>query len=165
MKARGSRELTTIELPNELRFTVIWHDGWIAWIFRILLLAFLTFILFTPLPHFLWWQRSALVFFWLLAASRPLLWLREGTSTLRVTSSELFATGNLGKLWSTSTTIPANEVTWLGFNETGQNMEGLRIEGLETDVDALPLLTREQAEAIANTILKRFPSIRPDFPR
>ncbi|MGA3343835.1 MAG: hypothetical protein ABSC76_03105 [Terracidiphilus sp.] len=77
----------------------------------------------------------------------------------------MLVTTSLGKLWSTRATIPADEVMWLGFNETGQDMEGLRIEGLETDIDALPLLTREQAEAIADTILRRFPNIRPDFPR
>jgi hypothetical protein len=90
--------------------------------------------------------------------------LHGGSTTLRVTGSELLETGNLGKLWSTSTTIPADEVTWLGFNDLGPDAVGLKIEGLEADI-YFPILYREQAETVADTILRRFPNIRPDFPR
>jgi hypothetical protein len=100
----------------------------------------------------------------ILVSSMNLSWVQGGTTTLRVTSSSLVAIGNLGKLFTTRATLPASEVTWLGFNYLGHNVDGLSIEGEEADI-FVPGLNREQAEAVACKILQRFPSIRPDFPR
>jgi hypothetical protein len=99
-----------------------------------------------------------------MAGSTRLDWLHGRTTELRVTGSELVVTGNLRKFFSTSATMPASEVRWLGFNYLGPNIDGLRVEGGETDI-YVPGLNRKQAESVADTILRRFPNIRPDFPR
>jgi len=69
-----------------------------------------------------------------------------------------------GKAFFYKSDIASSEVTWLGFNYLGHNVDGLRIEGEEADI-YVPGLDREQAEAVADKILQRFPSIRPDFSR
>jgi hypothetical protein len=100
----------------------------------------------------------------ILLSSMNLSWVHGGTTILRVTSSELLATGNLRNLFSTRATMPASEVTWLGFYYHRPDLDGLSIEGEETDI-YVPGLNQEEAEAVAVTILRRFPNIRPDLPR
>jgi hypothetical protein len=163
MKARGYFELTTTELPDELQFRVTHHAGWEDWFRRIVPPAIIVSTFFVPSFHHIWVYR-VLIFF-AMADSRQLDWIRGRTTELRVTSSELVATGNLRKLFSRRATVPASEVMWLGFDSYGSNQPGFAVEGGEIGLCVLPGLNREQAEAIADTILRRFPNIRSDMPR
>jgi hypothetical protein len=165
MRAREYAELTTTELPDELQFTVVRRTNWVEGIIRMLIIAFPILILFAPSAHISWGLRMFFLFYMIiLVSSMNLSWVHGGTTTLRVTSSSLVAIGNLGKLLSTRATLPASEVTWLGFSYLQGVADGLSIEGEEADI-YVPGLNREQAEAVADKILQRFPSIRPDFPR
>jgi hypothetical protein len=164
MRALGYTELTSTELPDELRFTVVRHDGWFDWFRRTLAPVGVIFFLCVPDPRLSWGVRFAFIF--VAISPMPLYWFRGRTTELRVTSGELIVTGNLRNLFSSRATMLASKVTWLGFNEVEPNTDGLRIEGEDADIDcALPELNREQAEAISDTILRRFRNIRPDFPR
>jgi hypothetical protein len=163
MKARGYAELTTTESPNELQFRVTYHAGWEDWFRRIAPPAIIVSIFFVPSFKHIWVYR--VLMFLSMAGSTQLDWIHGRTTELRVTSSELVVTGNLRRLFPTKATVPASEVMWLGFDNAGSNQRGFVLEGSETCLCLFPGLNRERAEAVANTILRRFPNIRPDMPR
>jgi hypothetical protein len=163
MRARGYAELTTTELSDELQFRSIRHAGWSDWLLRIAPPATIVSTFFVPSFNHIWAFRILMILS--VAGSTRLDWLHGRATELRVTSSELVATGNIGKLFSTRKAVQASEVDWLGFNSVGQEW-GLMLEGVETGVCLLiPGLNRKQAKTVADAILRRFPNIRPDFPR
>ena len=163
MKACGYAELTTTELPDELQFRVTYHAGWEDWFRRIVPPVIIVSTFFVPWFNHIWVYR--VLIFLSMAGSTQLDWIHGRTTELRVSSSALVATGNLRKLFSTRATVPASEVMWLGFDSYGSNQRGFAVEGGEIGLCVLPGLNREQAEAVANTILRRFPNIRPNMPR
>jgi hypothetical protein len=54
----------------------------------------------------------------------------------------------------------------MGFDSiAGGNPGGFVVDSEEGRIRVFPGLSRKQAEEIADAILQRFPSIRPNFPR
>jgi hypothetical protein len=174
MKARGYTELTTTELPDELHFRAVHHYGWAEIVFgSILCIALLTSLVMSGalvLKRHGWLGYAGIFLTVLGFASyeRYLVrWLPGRTTELRVKSDELVATGNLRRLFLKRMPLQASKVVWLGY------IYDIFSDGLTVEYDddkyscicVLPGVSQEQAESIADAILRRFPNIRPGFPR
>jgi hypothetical protein len=167
MDVFAKAELTTIDLHSELRFTVDRHVGWLD-------LIAVPLILFVVLD-FAWthpssWvhdlvQKSAWPFLFALPGLLAVVvgWMQGRSTELRVTSSELVATGNIGKWLSTEVRVPASEIKSIGFSAGGHGRRGglYAKHGWKNNC-LLPGLHPQQAGAIARTIFRRFPDIGPE---
>jgi hypothetical protein len=154
MRAFAQVEVTTIELPEALLFRVQ-REG--TWIFGLAGMAVTIFL------ASLGWSRLPLVFFafgLVGLASVVVNWMRGGKAELRVTASELVATGNLESMFATEIRVPASDVTSLEWNSEGESGPGgLCVKRGWTVICVLPGLDEDQANGIAEAILKRFPAI------
>jgi hypothetical protein len=163
MRALSHAELTTIDLHSELRFSVEHRPGWLD---RISLTAF------AALTFYWAWTRfdvsthtfSAGVFWPLAPAAMSLVallinWMQGRSTELRVTNSELVATGNIGRWFTTEVRVPAAEVKSLGFRGGRGGHSGLSVRRGWRYVCLLPGLNAHQAGAVARTIFRRFPKI------
>jgi hypothetical protein len=167
MRALSHAELTTIDLHSELRFSVDRHVGWLDLIAGpVILFVLLDFAWIHPSSwaHALI-QKSA----WPLVFSLPgflalaVGWMRGRSTELRVTSSELVATGNVGRLFSSEVRVPASEVKSIGFKAGGHGRQGgLYVKRGWRSICLLPGLNPKQAGAVGRTIFRRFPEIGPE---
>jgi len=175
MKAHGYTELTTTELPDEMRFRVVRHYGWVEIVFgSILCIALLTSLVMfgvLVLKRHDWLGHAGIFLTVLVFASYDhyfIRWLHGRTTELRVKSDELVVTGNLGRLFLKRMSLQASKVVWLGYIHDFYS-DGLTVEYDDDKappiICVLPGLDREQAESTADAILRRFPNIRPGFPR
>jgi len=164
MRATQHAELTTVDLHSELRFSVIRHTGWLEPIIAPVLLALLLDLIWihpASWPH-LFAQKST----WPLLFSSPALlailvgWMQGRSTELHVTSSELVATGNIGRLFSTEVRVPASDVKSIAYKAGGHGSQGgLYLKRGWRSVCLLPGLNPQQAGAVARTIFRRFPAI------
>jgi hypothetical protein len=164
MKALSHSELTTVDLHSELRFSVDRHVGWLDLLAApVILFVLLDFASAHPAS---WVHALMLKSTWpLLFALSSLLaliigWMHGRSTELRVTSSELIATENIGRLFSTEVRMPASEVKSIGFRVGGHGRQGgLFAKRGWRYVCLLPGLNQWQAGAVARTIFRRFPEI------
>ena len=164
MRALNHAELTTVDLHSELRFTVVRYTGWLDMIALPLLLGLLLDLSWThpaSWPHLLA-QKSTWPLLLAAPACLALLvgWMQGRSTELRVTSSELVATGNIGRLFSTEATVPASGVKSIAYKPGGHGRQGgLYVKRGWRSVCLLPGVNPHQAGAVARTILRRFPQI------
>ncbi|MGA2887548.1 MAG: hypothetical protein ABSE51_05800 [Terracidiphilus sp.] len=165
MQARGYAELTTTELPDELRFTVVRQVTARRWFYRAAKLA----LTYTGVALFLialcWvcgWKKeysSALyISTGMFIANFFELAFHCNVSELRVTDGELVAAINPGKrFFSREDTVAVYRVSSIGW----------RGGGLLLVIDSfwkrafriLPGLNKDQGKAVLDTIRNRFPDI------
>ena len=110
-------------------------------------------------------QKSAWPFLFALPGLLAVVvgWMQGRSTELRVTSSELVATGNIGKWLSTEVRVPASEIKSIGFRAGGHGRRGgLYAKHGWKNTCLLPGLNPQQAGAIARTIFRRFPDIGPE---
>jgi hypothetical protein len=164
MRALSHAELTTTDLHSELRFAVDRHVGWVNLIFGpVILFVLLDFASAHPSS---WVHALVQKGAWPLLFALPSLlalavgWMQGRSTELRATSSELVATGNVGRLFSTEVRVPASEIKSVGFRAGGHGgQSGLFVKRGWRYVCLLPGLNPKQAGAVARTILRRFPEI------
>ena len=108
MRLFGRVELTTVELPNALEFSISRESGLVEWTGGMvigLLGLWMFWKVNTPFSRLI-----VVVVCVAAAASAIASWVQGGSTKLRVTADELFAEGNLNKLFSTEVRIPASEI-------------------------------------------------------
>jgi len=154
MRIFGRVELTTADYQSELRFTAVRRDG---------LFEFAAGPIFVILAlYFGWkWQRPwYLAFGGIALLSLVANWIQGGATELRVTGSELLATGNLAKMFSTEIRVPADEIKTIRYEAGGEgDPGGLYIRRGWGRTCLLPGLNSEQADEVAQAIYLRFPDI------
>jgi hypothetical protein len=164
MNAIGNTELTSNELPGQLEFRVDSTRGWLVFLILVILpLGFLIASLFVSVPN-LRLTFSLLSLGWLawmlILAQRS--WNRTDTTTLTVTG-QLFTAKGAGLKWSRSATVvvPTSEVKSFGFASGGEDEpSGLYVScSFWNSKCLLPGLTRQQGNAVAVAIARRFPEI------
>jgi hypothetical protein len=164
MRALSHAELTTTDLLSELRFSVDRHVGWVDLIAAPVILFVL---LDLASAHPSSWVHTLVQ-----KGTRPLLfalpsllalavgWVQGRSTELRVTSSELVAAGNIGRLFASEVRMSASEVKSIGFRAGGhRGQNGLYVKRGWGYVCILPGLNPKQAGAVARTIFRRFPEI------
>jgi hypothetical protein len=171
MKARGYTELSTTELPDELQFSVVFHNGWINLIADQIIYLF---------PIFILWQARMqhnskllvlllLIFALSLIDVRRLLikWLHGNRENLIINRNGISISGNLGYLFLTQLSISASELTRTGFGLKGGRQYGVpkNLEYndfyLQYGRKCLPILrglNQDQKKNIYDLIIKRFPA-------
>jgi hypothetical protein len=143
-------EVTTVELPNALEFSITREDGLFEQIVAPCLAALVLWIFWKTGST---WVRLITGFAGVTTVLAFVANLLQGRETmLRVTSDELFAEGNLGRLLLTSVGIPAADISSIYF-DTGGEGDGW------SSTRVLPGLSREQAVAIIDAIARKFPQL------
>lgn len=158
MPLQGKVETKALELPDALEFTASREEGLIE-----------TLIIPAGILVLLWWfWRTGNL--WLriiagVAAATTLLAtianrIQGGETRLRVTSDEIVAEGNLGRLFSTSARIATNTVSSIRYDDGGDGgISGLyAFHGWRSTL-LLPYVTTDQANTLVDTIRRKFPSI------
>ena len=155
MPASDRTEISTIELPGELQFVVIRQAGWAG--------KLVVPIAVAALAVWLWFSGNE-VFSILVAVvggiSLSANWAHGPVTKLRVTETELLATGNLDSVFSKEARVQASEVTSIGY-EIGNEDEpsGLYARTGWSHTCLLPGLNEEEANSVAAAISKQFPEI------
>jgi hypothetical protein len=160
MKLVGGVELKTIELPDALEFTVEREYGWFEIVvgFAITLLAlWLFWRVNTLFTHLLVVAISAVVVVSVVAHRV------QGSSTkLRLTSDELFAEGNLDRLFRRQLRIPYREIKSLEFSFVDEGASGgIYVKHRGNFSCVLPGLDEEQGRTVTNAIFEKFPDLVP----
>ena len=159
MSLLGNVELKSTELRDALEFTVSREDGLIE---SVAVPIFALFVLW------MFWRTGTLWFRVIagFAAVTTFLaffanWIQGGETKLRVTREGLFAEGNLGQLFSTSTTLAIEDVSSIGFYDGGGDggIYGLYTRHGWKFTPVLPCLSQEQTETVVDAIAKKFPEI------
>jgi hypothetical protein len=162
MRARGYAELTTTELPDELQFRVVHHDGWINLIAVPIICLFPFYFLWQGWKHRNSWQLVVdfLIFVLLLTnIRRPVAkWLHGRATKLTVTSREFVATGNLVRLFTSAIKMPMSEARKLSY-WTWNGSDGLYVNRGQSIICLLPGLNESQTKTAINAIFGRFPEI------
>jgi hypothetical protein len=167
MNAFFYSELSTSELPNELRFSVDRKTGWfflVVWpTILAVLLAVCLIVIFTQEYPPDWSIGIAIGAAINLVALPIMLALarRRSTTALSVTDQRLAAKGRgvgSSPFLSSTVNIPLSEVSWLGYLPS--NTPGLYVScGLMKNDCILPGLDGEQASTVTDAIARRFPQI------
>jgi len=162
MALLGRTELTTVELPNALEFTIIGEHGWLELIAMpagILFVSWMFWRIDTPFTRII-----VAIIVVSTAASAIASWIQGGSTKLRVTQEELFAEGNLNKLFTTEIRIPASEIESLGYM-VGDEGEpgGFYVNRRWSRTCVLPGLNRDQGASVTNAIFKKFPYFAPEY--
>lgn len=157
MQLLGQVETKAVELPNALEFTASRDAG---------LIETLAIPAFTLVVLWWFWRTGNL---WLrtisgVAAAFTLLAavanrIQGGETRLRVTSDELLAQGNLGKLFSTHEKIAVSSVSSLRYDPGGDGISGLYARHGWRSTLLLPYLTPDQTNALIGAIHRKFPHI------
>lgn len=154
MRLVGKSEVTTRDLGGELQFTVTREDGLVETIAGPALLAYFLFMAWKA-NNYIFLAFGAIGAAWLLSH-----WLQGRETELRVTSKELVATGNLGRMFSTEVRVAALDVVSLGWDSPGEgDNRGLYLKRGWGRVCVLPGLNREQAADVVYAIYRKFPEI------
>jgi hypothetical protein len=164
MRALSHAELTTVDLHSQLRFIVDRRVGWLDLIAGPL---FLFVLLDFTWSHPNSWDHALIQkSTWPLLFALPSLlalavgWMQGRSTELRVTSSELVATGNVGSLFSTEVRVPATEIKSIGFRAGAHTRQGgLFVKRGWRYICLLPGLNPKQAGAVSRTIFRSFPEI------
>jgi len=88
-------------------------------------------------------------------------WLYGNVTVLRVSSDMIVATGNLGKVFAKTLTVPTLEVESL--RESGGGLYLERDSFWKESGWILPGLNREQGKTVIKTILTRFPEVWEEY--
>jgi hypothetical protein len=173
MQARGYAELTTTDLPDELLFTVVHHNGWLDQIVGVVLsLVFLIYFLgFEIWRHHKWrapfFDAFVVSVVLLSIRGRASKWLNAGTEKLSIKESEITATGRVGSLFQTKMTVTASELKEPGCGLAGGIQFGVPVELKYSDFSlnrgrksrrVLVGLSQAQKKAVSDLIFKRFPA-------
>ena len=161
MRLFGRVELTTVELPNALEFSISRESGLVEWAGGMvigLLGLWMFWKVNTPFSRLI-----VVVVCVAAAASAIASWVQGGSTKLRVTADELFAEGNLNKLFSTEVRIPASEIASLGHN-VGNDGEPsvLYVKHGWSRTCVLSGLDADQGSSVTSAIFDKFPEIAPE---
>jgi hypothetical protein len=164
MKAIGRVQLTTVELPDALEFSVVREYGWLEWAIGLVLTLMLIWLFWrfnTLITHLF-----AAVICAAAAAAVIAIWVQGRSTKLRVTSDEILAEGNINKIFSSEMRIPVSEVKWLRFEAGGDNApSGLYLRHGWSHTCLLPGLDKNQGIAVVSAIFAKFPEIVPEDKR
>ena len=157
MNLLGNVELSTVELPDALEFTVTRERSSLVYVGIPCLAAG---------AYWLFW-RTGVLWLQLISAFAALLTaltfatdIAHGKETkFRVTRGELVAEGNLGRLFTTEIRIPASTVKRIRFDEGGEGISGLYVRHGWRLTCTLPYVNRLQAQSVIETIQRRFPEL------
>jgi hypothetical protein len=152
VKFFGHAEVSSVELPNALEFTIVRVLGWFDW---------LAWIVLMPTVLWMFWRTHSLlahaiaIFAGVSTAAYLIANFLQGKETkLRVTSDEILAEGNLGKFFTTTIRIPASEVASLRyFQDAEGNSRGVQVNSKYV----LPGVSKEQGESVIRAITRKFP--------
>ncbi|MGO9335988.1 MAG: hypothetical protein ACLPY1_00630 [Terracidiphilus sp.] len=157
MTLTGKADVESRDLGAELQFKVTRERGLIE---VLAIPAFLAFFLYVGWKANRYWFVVA---GGLWAAVMTANWLQGSETELRVTTTELTATGNLGRMFSTQLRVPAAEVTALGWEGGSEDADpGLYVKRGWRRLCIMPGLNKEQATEVADAIRRRFPEIGPE---
>jgi hypothetical protein len=164
MKLLGKADLTTTELSDGLEFTFSQEYGLVE--------IFLP-PLITLLVVWLLWRSGGVfprVIAGLAAASVVVAyvsnWRQGGKTTLRVTSDEFLAGGNLGNLLSTEQRVATKEVKAMRYDMGGDSgPTGLYVQiGKWNWRCVFPKISEEQTQTVIDAIAKKFPDLPTENP-
>src|SRR5512146_466606 len=149
-------EVKTVELPDALEFTVTREDGLYAVVFApaIAFVGFWYFWKVTPAG----WPHIVMLFIAISSAASYVASKLHGRETrLRVTSDEIIAEGNLGRIFSTNFRLAASDIVAIRFNPGGDgDTQGLYVWHGWTNACVVPGISRAQADSIVEAIARRF---------
>ena len=114
MKLVGRVELKTTVLPDGLEFTTEREYGWFEIVLGLTITLFALSIFWrikTPITHLIVVAISAVVVVSIIAHR-----VQGSTAKLRVTSDELFAEGNLDRLFTRRLRIPCRDIKSLEYS-------------------------------------------------
>jgi hypothetical protein len=157
MRVFGHVEITTVDLPDELQFRMVREYG----VFNVIFQAALTI-------YVLWWvwkwQADSVMglvpslFAVIIILGLLANWFHGRTTTLRVTSRELVATGNLNRMLTTEVRVAAYEMEAIGYHMGGEDEpSGLCTKRGWKHTCLLPGVSRKQARMITDAISLKFP--------
>jgi hypothetical protein len=152
MKLLGKTQVTTIDLPDQIKFVVVCENGLVVLIIPPTLCV--AGIVYGWLAHQWGWVLMGL--FGLVSV---VFWHLKGPVTkLFVTEHSLIASGKINRLTTDRIVIPAEEVKYLGFSTGGENdPSGLYASRGWRQTCLIPELGKKEAIAIADAIHVRFP--------
>jgi hypothetical protein len=158
MELFGKTDLSTIELPDSLEFTVVHKQGSIEVIITPVV---------TALVMWLFWRSGSQltkIMAALAGVSGAIAMIanrRQGDEvSLRVTADELVTQGNMGKLFETEQRIATRDVLGMSYRTGGENeMSGLYVKLRWSERCILPRLSEEQAQQTIEIISKKFPDL------
>lgn len=158
MQLLGKVVLKTVELPNALEFVASREENLIE---SFIIPAFALIVLWWFWRTGNLWLRIiagvAAAFTMLAAAANR---IQGGETKLRVTSNELVAEGNLGRLFSTHENVPVGDLSSIRYEGGGDGeIFGLYARRGWRSTLLLPYLSVAQANEIADTIGRKFPGI------
>jgi hypothetical protein len=162
MRLLGHIELTTVELPNALEFTLVRERGEYELILAPAIVLFVCWWIWrigTPFNRII-----ITVILVVSAASAIASWIQGGTTKLRVTSEEFHAEGNLRKLFSTEARIPVSEIESIGHIVADEGEPGgFYVNRKWSRVCVLSGLNRDQGASVTNAIFRKFPYLVPEY--
>ena len=157
MRLLGKVEIRTVELPNALEFIASREESLIE-TFGIPAFALVVLWWFWRTGNL--WLRiisGVAAGFTMLAAIAN--HIQGGETRLSVTGDELLAEGNLGGLFSTHERITVSRVSSIRYDHGGDGIPGLyAFHGWRSTL-LLPYLSPDQANAVVDTIHRKFPHI------
>jgi len=158
MKLLGTVELKTVELPDELEFTVVREESLFERVaFPVFALAVLGW--FWHIGSL--WPRILAVFAAISTAAAYIAnRIQAGVTRLRVTSDGVIADGNLGKLFTTHEQIGIADIDSIRYKAGGEDeICGIYARYRWSSKLLLPHLTGDQGNEIIARIHGKFPNI------
>ncbi len=150
-------EVKTVELPDALEFTVTREKDWGTNVIAPGLGLFALWWFFWRIGN-LWLRIISGVTAGITALSYAANRLHGRETRLRVTSEELAAEGNLGRIFSTRFRIAAADLSSIRFDDGGEGgTGGLYVWHGWSCACILPGVSREQADSIVDAIARKFP--------
>jgi hypothetical protein len=155
VKFFGSTTVTTIDEPNELQFVVTREKGAVEAIaVPILMLALVLALWFTH--HYSFSLLCALVYIAILAYS-----LRKLSTRLVVCADHIIASGNIARVFGKEIRVETAELKSIGyFAGIEDELSGLYAFRGHKSICLIPGIEKLKAQAIAEAIHKKFPSIK-----
>jgi hypothetical protein len=158
MNFSGDVEIKTSELPDALEFDVTREGSLYESVFAPVI-TFVALYFFWKIAH--GWSRIILIFIAVSSAAPYVANRLQGReSKLRLTSEEVTAEGNIGRVLSTKFRIAATDVTAIRFEPGGEGgTPGLYVRHGWAGTCVIPNLNSEQADLIVDAIARRFPHL------
>jgi hypothetical protein len=149
-----SASFTTVDLGDRLAFRVTYERRWLG---TLIGLVFVGLALRQAYFHHDWvWLVYGVVGVCGIIADR----LHGSEVDIKVSAHGLHSSGNLGRMFSTSVEVAANEFTSVGYEISDEdNTSGLYIRKRWGTTCIAPHLSEEQCLQIAGLIYQRFPSL------
>ena len=154
VKLLGSSEITTIDEPNHLEFVIVRTNGWMDFIAPpAVVLAFSLWALIEH--HFMVFGLSLFAIIYLIAR-----YAQGPVTRLVVTEDRLTASGNLDRAFTNKIEVETSQIKFLGyFGGYDDDPSGLYADTLSGQTCLLAGLSPDKANAIADTIRKKFPDL------